>query len=73
MIDRAHDVGTEIRNRRRTLGLTQADIAEATGLSQQAISSIEKGRSLPGLDTAVRIARALGVTVEDLLPVEAAV
>ncbi|GIU99449.1 MAG: hypothetical protein KatS3mg014_1065 [Actinomycetota bacterium] len=45
---------------RRAAGLTQAALAQTIGTTQAAISEIETGRTLPGLETLDRIARATG-------------
>ena len=47
-------------------GITQQQLAEMTGLARQSIISIEKGRFLPTIENALRIAAALGVPVERL-------
>lgn len=47
--------------------MTQEDLAEATGKSVQAISKVERGVSLPGLEALAVLAEALGVTPADLL------
>jgi len=44
----------------------QQRLARAAGVSRQAMHAIYTGRSRPSADTALRIARAFGVTVEDL-------
>jgi transcriptional regulator with XRE-family HTH domain len=57
----------EVRESRR---MTQERLAELSGVTQSAISAIELGTvKVPGVDTAGKIARALGVTVEELFPV----
>lgn len=43
------------------LGLTQYRLAQATGLSQTRIGEIVRGRRAITTDTALRLARALGV------------
>ena len=53
----------ETRSRR---GITQERLAELTGVARQSIISIEKGRFLPTIETALRMAEALDVAVEDL-------
>ena len=45
---------------------TQADLADAVGVSRQAIIAIEKGKYEPGLGLAFRIARAFGKQVEEV-------
>ena len=47
-------------------GMTQKEIANATGISQGAISSYIRKTSTPSLTAAVRIADALGCDVRDL-------
>ena len=47
-------------------GKTQMDLSRATGLSPARINSLCVGRTRPRIDTATKIARALGVKIEDL-------
>ena len=51
---------------RKSRGLTQAALSDATGISQPNISHIESGRHNPHLDTLTKIAEALGVHVKEL-------
>src|SRR5690606_6959025 len=44
---------------RQALGLTQAEVAERVGITQQHYSLIENGRRRPALDVALRIAATL--------------
>jgi len=46
--------------------LTQQELAELTGVSRQSIISIESGKYRPSVELALRLARALGVGVEEL-------
>jgi ribosome-binding protein aMBF1 (putative translation factor) len=57
---RALVVGEAVRKARRARGLTQAQLAAATGTSQSAIARLELGGGNPRLDTLARIATALG-------------
>jgi putative molybdopterin biosynthesis protein len=57
---------TRVRSRREQLKLPQQDLAAVVGVSRQALGAIEAGRSAPSVDIAVRIASALGVSVEAL-------
>ena len=60
-------VGRRIRTLRKARGLTQAQLAEATGLPQSQISQIESGARLGStiqLDAARRLAFALGVSLD---------
>jgi transcriptional regulator with XRE-family HTH domain len=60
-------VGGEIRRLRRQGGLTLADLAERSDLSQPFLSQIERGRAMPSLLALHRIGEALGVNVPTLL------
>jgi molybdate-binding protein/DNA-binding XRE family transcriptional regulator len=55
-----------LRARRTERRISQQALAEAAGLSRQALIAIEAGRSVPGTRVALFLARALGCTVEDL-------
>ncbi|HEY8486548.1 MAG TPA: substrate-binding domain-containing protein [Limnochordales bacterium] len=57
----------ELRERR---GLSQQELARAAGVSRQTVSYVETGVYLPSVAVAVRMARALGVTVEELFPLQ---
>lgn len=45
-------------------GLTQADLARIAGVARRSVNAIESGRMFPSVVTALKIARALGVSVE---------
>lgn len=60
-----------IKKLREERGITQVELAKMCGVQQATISDIERGHvKSPSVDTAQRIARALGVRVEDLFPVD---
>jgi putative transcriptional regulator len=46
--------------------LTQADLAERAGITRASVNAIEGGRMIPSILLALRLARALGVSVDDL-------
>ena len=56
----ATSVGNLVSERRRQAGLTQRELAERLGTTQAAVSKIETGRTLPGLDLLERVAEATG-------------
>lgn len=58
--------GTRIRRRRQSLGLTQAKLAEKTGLSETAIRSYELGNRNPKDGHRKVIAKALDVSPDYL-------
>ena len=47
-------------------GMSASEIAERAQVSRQMISRYTNNLAIPNLSTAVRIAEALGVTVDDL-------
>src|SRR5580692_33092 len=57
----------KLRQVRRSRGMTQRDLARVTHLAESYISRLENGAIAPGIDLVARLARALGVPVEDLL------
>lgn len=60
-------LGERIREERRRLNLTQAQLAEAIDISDTYMGAIERGERGLSLDTLVRLANRLGVTVAYLL------
>jgi putative transcriptional regulator len=48
------------------MGMSQADLAAALGVSRQTVISIENGRYLPSLPLAFRIARLFAMPIEKL-------
>ena len=50
-----------IRSARQKSGLTQRELAEAAGISQQVVSAYETGRREPTLPTLLRLVRAAGL------------
>ncbi|MDX1566365.1 MAG: substrate-binding domain-containing protein [Longimicrobiales bacterium] len=51
---------------RERLGWTQAEAGEAGGISRQSYAAIESGTSVPSTEVALRLARAMGRSVEEL-------
>ncbi len=56
----------QLIERRRSLHLTQKNLAGKAGLGQAEVSKIERGRNRPTLDTYSRLAAALGLEVPPL-------
>ena len=52
---------------RKARGLTQVELAEALGASQRAISYYENHATYPAADIVIGLAKALGVTTDELL------
>jgi len=64
---RARALGRRIIGRRRELNLTQDALAETSTISQGAISRIERGTTMPSLETLQRLRRALAVSDSEWL------
>lgn len=57
----AYEFGKRVRERREALGMSQAQLASATGTSQPAIARLEGGGTEPTLRTINTLARVLGM------------
>ena len=60
-------VGANVRSVRLAAGLTQEELAERSGFSQQYISGLERGRRNPTIVSIYEIGQALGVSHEQLV------
>jgi transcriptional regulator with XRE-family HTH domain len=60
-------VGRNARRLRREAGLTQEQLAERSGLSQQYLSDLERGKLNPTVVTLYELATALGVSHVELV------
>lgn len=60
-----------MRERRKTLGITQEQLAEKTGLSPNYVGKLELSLRVPSFNTLVYLADALEVEVCELLAVSA--
>src|SRR5262245_4192874 len=65
--DRLHN---NLKVLRLRLGLNQQELARRAGVTRQTISGVESGLYLPSTLVALRLAKALGCRVEDLLWLE---
>jgi molybdate-binding protein/DNA-binding XRE family transcriptional regulator len=63
--------GQEVRRLRLTAGWTQTELARRAQISRQAVVAIEAGTYQPGVAVALRLARLLGTSVEQLFGDEA--
>ena len=64
-------LGSQIRARRRRLGMTLVEVAARSGLSQPFLSQVERGRAMPSMRSLNEIALALGTTGPALLALPA--
>ncbi len=68
----ADGLGNHLRAARAVRGWTQADLALQVAVSRKTINTIENGVFVPSTLLALRLALALGTTVEQLFYIEAA-
>ena len=61
-------VGQQIRSIRKARLMSQEQLSELIGIDPKSIGRIEKGDYHPALDTLMRFAYALEVSVRDLFP-----
>ena len=61
-----YPIGNRIQQERQKMGLTQEQLAEKAGISQNFISLIENGRNM-SLAVIIKLAGIFGVTVDYLL------
>jgi putative transcriptional regulator len=60
------ELKNRLREERARLNLTQAELAEMVDVSRKTINTVENGIFIPSTVLALRLARALGTTVESL-------
>jgi transcriptional regulator with XRE-family HTH domain len=60
--------GARVFDKREALDLSQAQLADLAGVTQQTISKIENNTLVPRIGTMEAIAGALGTTVDLLFP-----
>lgn len=64
------DVGNRLRELREARGVSMRTLATMSGLSANALSMIERGKTSPSVSTLYRLADALGVPVTDFFNAE---
>jgi HTH-type transcriptional regulator / antitoxin HipB len=63
LVRSASDVGRSVRDRRRKLGLSQADLAKRAGVTRQWILALEAGKSTAELGLVLSTLQALGLRI----------
>lgn len=56
-----NDFYKKIQERRESLGLSQRDVSEMSGVSLRTINSMESGKSNPSVDVLCKILESLGL------------
>lgn len=68
------DLKTRVKLRikaiRKHKGLTQAQLAELIGRSEDAVCNLERGVSLPSMETIQNLAEKLNVPIEDFFDID---
>ncbi len=59
-----------VKELRKERGLTQEELAEAVGVSRQTIISIERGRYVPSLSLALKIAGFFRCSTDEMFKLE---
>ncbi|WP_234030611.1 helix-turn-helix transcriptional regulator [Undibacterium sp. 14-3-2] len=62
---------TTMKVQRAMRDLTQADLAEMSGITRKSINAIETGNMVPSIILALKLARCLQLPVEQLFSLEA--
>ena len=55
-----------LKEKRTSLGFTQRQMAEGTEMNVRTVINIEKGKTIPNLLYAMKLAKLLGLRVEDV-------
>lgn len=67
---RTMPLNNRLKEHRARLGVNQAELGNLAGVSRQTISLIERGDYSPSVTLALKLARILSVTVEDIFVYE---
>jgi XRE family transcriptional regulator, regulator of sulfur utilization len=60
-------LGETIRSYRRNAGISQEKLAEKADLHHNYVGELERGEKAASIDSLLKIARALGIKVRDLV------
>jgi putative transcriptional regulator len=63
-------LANRIKSEREKVSLTQASLAELVGVSRKTINTVENGVFTPSATLAIKLAKALGLSVEQLFWIE---
>ena len=57
------NLGKQIASKRKQLKISQADLAEMSGVSLRTVNSIENGNANPSIDVLSRVLEPLGLVI----------
>jgi putative transcriptional regulator len=60
------EIVNKVKHYRVAQDMTQQQLAEAAGVSRQSVISIERGRYVPSLPLALKLAQIFGCATDDL-------
>ena len=63
-------LANRLKDRRAQLGLTQAELAERVGVTRKTVNTVENNVFTPSTILALKLAEALGLSVEQLFWIE---
>lgn len=63
-------LANRLKDRRTELGFTQAELAEKVGVTRKTVNTVENGVFTPSATLAIKLAQALGLSVEELFWIE---
>lgn len=63
-------LANRLKDRRSEFGLTQAELAEKVGVTRKTVNTVENGVFTPSATLAIKLAKALGLSVEQLFWIE---
>ncbi len=67
MKSEAQKLGNNLKRIRTKKGISQGDIVRSLGMDRAFISNIENGKTNPTLATIAKLAKAIGVSVGELM------
>ena len=65
-----HAIGNKLYTVRKRMGMTQAEVAEAAGVSDRTYADIERGSVNMRIETVLRICNTLHITPDEILTEE---
>ena len=67
MANEGQKLGRNLKRIRKEKGISQGDIVRSLGMDRAFISNIENGKTNPTLATIAKLAKAVGVSIEELI------
>ena len=68
-LKKAVQIGTLLREKRKSMGLTQDELAQKMGVRRQTLADLELGKNV-GSHLLINVMTSLGVSIDSLIPVD---